>query len=163
MNNEVIVTFNELVAQAKMDANIYLNMSKTIDSRSPYIFDGFINQLSDTWTSIKAPRHSKHTITLVNQAACNTVSAHLSSNQEQLPITKTHPKAQLPYQATEGLVGFDTVSVENITIPPHSSSGVSTGLIFNFPPNLYGEIKRRRGLAKHKNVTVHNGIIDSGF
>ena len=31
MNNEVIVTFNELVAQAKMDANIYLNMSKTID------------------------------------------------------------------------------------------------------------------------------------
>ena len=163
MNNEVIVTCNELVAQAKMDANIYLNMNKTIDSRSPYTFDGFINQLSDTWTSIKAPRHSNHTITLVNQAVCNTVFAHLSSNQEQLPITKTHPKAQLPYQATEGSAGFDIASVENITIPPHSRSGVSTGLIFNFPPNLYGEIKRRRGLAKHKNVTVHNGIIDSGF
>ena len=85
-----------------------------------------------------------------------------SSNQAVL-CQLLHPDAKLPLKATLGSAGFDLHSVEDITIPPGKYKAVKTGIMFQCPPNYYGKISGRSGLAFKENIFVFEGTLDSDY
>jgi len=70
-----------------------------------------------------------------------------------------------PKQQTEGSVGYDVYAniAESVTIPPLSSSVISSGFRVNLPTDYYIQIASRSGLAFKHSVTAFHGIIDSDY
>lgn len=77
----------------------------------------------------------------------------------------THERAQLPRKAYEGDAGYDLTSPDEYTIQPGEKVRIDTGLQLELPPNIFGEIASRSGLAYQCEVEVVGGvgIIDSNY
>ena len=80
-----------------------------------------------------------------------------------LRIQKLSPDAQIPSRATPGSVGYDLYSTSDYMIPPSSRSVISTGIAIKLPPNTYGRIAPRSGLAVKNGLTVGAGVIDRDY
>ena len=78
-------------------------------------------------------------------------------------VLKCHENAILPKQGSPLSAGSDLVSVEDYIIEPNSRCLVSTGLKFQFPPNVYGRIAPRSGLALKHGIDVMAGVIDPDY
>lgn len=50
-----------------------------------------------------------------------------------------------------------------VTIQPHSSAIIPTGLYTEIDPGYYGKVSSRSGLAFKSNLEVHQGTIDAGY
>ncbi len=70
----------------------------------------------------------------------------------------------MPEYATEGSVGFDLASNENMEIPPKSWRIISTGLFFEIPLSYEVQIRSRSGFAS-RGITVMNqpGTVDTDY
>lgn len=100
----------------------------------------------------------------------------------ELKYTKLVQQASVPIKGTPGAAGYDLaaafdcyvegrhtyntnilIRLINICIHflAHGVGVVRTGLMFEFPPNTYGRIAPRSGLAS-RNIDVSAGVIDSG-
>jgi dUTP pyrophosphatase len=70
-------------------------------------------------------------------------------------------------RATSGSSGYDLASAEDgdLTILPGAIALVRTGLAFELPPGLEGQVRSRSGLAAKSSVFVLNspGTIDSDY
>ena len=90
-------------------------------------------------------------------------------NKQKLKIqfVKIHPKAQLPFYATEEAAGMDLLNVleEPLILKPGESAKVPTGLVLVLPPGFEGQIRPRSGLAAKYGVTLTNcvGTVDSDY
>ena len=63
---------------------------------------------------------------------------------------KTHPDAVTPLQGSSHAAGYDFFRMHSCIIPPHNIALIDTGISAQFPPNTYGRIAARSGLAvKH--------------
>jgi dUTP pyrophosphatase len=82
--------------------------------------------------------------------------------QEYIGFCLCHPDAVVPQRQHEGDAGYDLASVEDIEIPPHGWSLVSTGLKVLLPPNTYGRVAPRSGLSC-KGIMVGAGVIDASY
>lgn len=80
-----------------------------------------------------------------------------------LNIKRLVEEAILPSRATERSVGYDIYSIEDRVIDPGSIEGISTGIAVEFPPNYYGQIFSRSGLASKENLVVVGGVIDPDY
>ena len=80
-----------------------------------------------------------------------------------LQIVKRHPQAIVPKQGSEKSAGYDLYSITDCVIPPNSVSIIDTGISAKFPPNTYGRIASRSGLALHNNVEIKGGVIDPDY
>lgn len=67
-----------------------------------------------------------------------------------------------PQKGSEEAAGYDLFAVDSVRIPPSSRFWVSTGIIFNIPRHLYGQIKPRSGLAS-KGIDIGAGVIDPDY
>jgi dUTP pyrophosphatase len=74
-----------------------------------------------------------------------------------------HPDAILPTRANPGDAGYDLASVEELTIPPRERALVSTGLKVLLPPNTYGRVAPRSGLAVKHGIHVGAGVCDLSY
>ena len=83
-----------------------------------------------------------------------------SQNLETLKVKITN--GILPTKATDEAAGWDLHSTEDVVIPSHSRQLVNTGLCFTTPPNTYGRIAPRSGLAV-KEIDVAAGVIDRDY
>lgn len=63
----------------------------------------------------------------------------------------------------KGNNGWDLSSIEDVTIHPGERVLVNTGLVCNFPDNIYGLIWPRSGLAVKCGIDVLAGLIDSSY
>lgn len=74
-----------------------------------------------------------------------------------------HPDAILPTRANPGDAGYDLASVEELTIPPRERALVSTGLKVLLPPDTYGRVAPRSGLAVKHGIHVGAGVCDLSY
>jgi len=70
--------------------------------------------------------------------------------------------AILPEKGTVDSAGFDLASVENLTLSPGARAWIPTGIMFQIPRHLYGQIMSRSGLAV-MGIDVAAGVIDPDY
>lgn len=85
----------------------------------------------------------------------------------KVQFIKIHPKAELPFYATEGASGMDLINVldEPLTLKPGERKKVPTGLIMILPAGYEGQVRPRSGLAAKYGITLTNcvGTVDSDY
>lgn len=76
-------------------------------------------------------------------------------------------EAVLPTQGSKYAAGWDLYAAiqSPLTIPPHSTIKVGTGLAFELPEGTFGAIFARSGLATKRGLRPANcvGVIDSDY
>lgn len=79
---------------------------------------------------------------------------------------KLDPKAILPKYGSAYAAGADLYSCEEeLTVPPHATVFVHTGIALEIPEGLVGLVYARSGLACKRNLAPANkvGVIDSDY
>ncbi len=80
-------------------------------------------------------------------------------------VKRLHAEARMPRYAHTGPWGdlaADLYSVHEVTVVPHATTVVSTGLAMAFPDNYGALVEDRSGLAV-KGITTLAGVIDPGY
>ena len=80
---------------------------------------------------------------------------------------KLDPKARVPSYATEGAAGADVYALVpgGITVQPHKTVTLHTGVAIQIPDGFVGLICARSGLASKRGLAPANkvGVIDSDY
>lgn len=85
----------------------------------------------------------------------------------KINVKRLNANAILPTRGSEQAAGYDLYACidEPVTIPPHSTVKVGTGLSIELPDNYFGAIFARSGLATKKGLRPSNcvGVCDSDY
>lgn len=85
----------------------------------------------------------------------------------QIKIKKLDERATIPSYGSEYAAGFDLYAIldEELTIKPHETFLVKTGLSMEIPEGYAGMIFARSGLATKKGLAPANkvGVVDSDY
>ena len=71
--------------------------------------------------------------------------------------------AKLPVRGTSGSAGYDLAAAQTAVVPAHGKCLVKTGLSLAMPPDCYGRVAPRSGLALKRFIDVGAGVIDSDY
>ena len=71
--------------------------------------------------------------------------------------------AKMPFKGSSKAAGFDLCSCVEKTIPARGQVVVETGLKLMLPPNCYGRIAPRSGLAANHSLDVGAGVVDEDY
>ena len=84
-----------------------------------------------------------------------------------IKYTKLNEYAQEPTRGSVAAAGYDLYAAisDSITIPPHSTVKIGTGLAFALPNNTFAAIFARSGLATKQGLRPANcvGVCDSDY
>ena len=82
-----------------------------------------------------------------------------------LPIKKLNNDAIMPTYGSEFAAGADLYSIEAVTLQPHETVLVHTGIAMEIPNGYVGLIYARSGLATKRNLAPANkvGVIDCDY
>jgi dUTP pyrophosphatase len=80
-----------------------------------------------------------------------------------LRVARLTENAQLPSRGSEGAAGLDLRSIVGVVIPGRGRALIRTGLAIELPPQTYGRIAPRSGLALKHGVDVGAGVIDRDY
>ena len=72
-------------------------------------------------------------------------------------------RATIPQRMTPGSAGYDLSSAYSLVIPAKGKALVGTDLSISVPPNTYGRIAPRSGLAWKHHIDVGAGVIDFDY
>lgn len=82
-------------------------------------------------------------------------------------VVKVNSRATLPTQGSQYSAGYDLYACidESITIAPHTTVKIGTGLKFDLPEGTFGAIVARSGLATKQGLSPANkiGVCDSDY
>lgn len=83
-------------------------------------------------------------------------------------IKKLRPEATLPHRGSAYAAGYDLYACTgkgSVSIPPHSTAMVGTGLSLAVPEGYFGAIFARSGLASKQGLRPANcvGVCDSDY
>ena len=81
-------------------------------------------------------------------------------------IKRTNPNAKLPEYASIGAAGADLYNAgEEVTVVPHKSAVIGTGIAMQIPDGYVGLVYARSGLACKRGLAPANkvGVIDSDY
>jgi len=86
----------------------------------------------------------------------------------EISFVKTHESARLPERNHKdpltGDAGYDLFAVDTITIPPHSSAIIPTGITLGYiTPGHWFKIEGRSGFGFKKGLQPHPGIVDNAY
>ena len=86
---------------------------------------------------------------------------------ENIRFKRLNSMAIIPSRGSEQAAGYDLYAAieEPITIVPHTTTKIGTGLSFELPNNTFGAIFARSGLATEKGLAPANmvGVCDSDY
>ena len=86
---------------------------------------------------------------------------------ENIKFKRLNSMAIIPSRGSEQAAGYDLyAAIEGpITIAPHTTAKIGTGLSFELPNNTFGAIFARSGLATKKGLAPANmvGVCDSDY
>jgi len=68
-----------------------------------------------------------------------------------------------PTRKSTGAAGYDLSSVEEVTVPFNGRMLIDTGIGIKLPPDTYGRIAPRSGLALNHFIDVGAGVIDADY
>lgn len=84
-----------------------------------------------------------------------------------IPIKVLNENATIPTRGSEYAAGYDlyAATTEKITIPPHSTVKIGTGLAFQLPEGTFAGIFARSGIATKRFLRPSNccGVIDADY
>lgn len=85
-----------------------------------------------------------------------------------ISVKKLHPSAHLPTRGSEYAAGYDLyacIDTDSITIEPHTTQKIGTGLAIAVPNGYFGAIFARSGIATKKGLRPANcvGVADSDY
>lgn len=84
-----------------------------------------------------------------------------------IPIKVLNDKAHLPTRGSEFSAGYDLYAAidEPVTIQPHETEKIGTGLSFELPPGTFAAIYARSGIATKQGLRPANctGVCDSDY
>ena len=82
-------------------------------------------------------------------------------------LKKLNEKAVIPVRGSEYAAGYDLYACleENVTIPPHETVMIGTGLAAAIPEGWFGAVFARSGLAAKEGLRPANcvGVCDSDY
>ena len=85
----------------------------------------------------------------------------------QVPVKKLHPDAVLPTYGSANAAGADLYACIDapLTLAPHETVMVHTGLAMEIPEGYAGLVYARSGLASKRNLAPANkvGVVDSDY
>ena len=86
----------------------------------------------------------------------------------KIEVKKLRPKAKIPTRGSEQAAGYDLYACldgESLTIVPHTTEKVPTGLSMAVPDGYFGAIFARSGLAAKQGLRPSNcvGVCDSDY
>ncbi|KNC96880.1 dUTP diphosphatase [Spizellomyces punctatus DAOM BR117] len=91
------------------------------------------------------------------------VAAVQSTAAAPLLVKRLSEKARLPRRGSAFAAGYDLCSAKAMSIPPHSRAIVPTDLSIAVPPNTYGRVAPRSGLAVKHFIDVGAGVVDADY
>lgn len=71
--------------------------------------------------------------------------------------------AVMPVRGSSGAAGYDLVASQVKVIEPGEWGAIDTGVVLEFPSNVYARIAPRSGLAFKKGIQVGAGVVDSDY
>ena len=71
--------------------------------------------------------------------------------------------AKLPEKGTSASAGYNLAVAQSAVVPAHGKCLVKTGLTLAMPPDCYGRIAPRSGLALKRFIDVGAGVIKSDY
>lgn len=84
-----------------------------------------------------------------------------------MKFMKLNPMAQTPTRGSLCAAGYDLSAAisSNVTIPPHETIKIGTGLAIELPDNTFGAIYARSGIASREGLRPANcvGVVDSDY
>ena len=78
-------------------------------------------------------------------------------------MKRLNVNAKLPVKGTSGAAGYDLSAAQAAVVPTHGKCLVKTGLAMALPPECYGRVAPRSGLALKKFIDVGAGVIDTDY
>ena len=87
----------------------------------------------------------------------------------EVKIQKLHPGAVTPRRGSADAAGYDLYACpadgQSVTIAPHATAMIGTGLALAIPAGYFGGVFARSGLGIKKGIALSNGVgvIDSDY
>lgn len=86
----------------------------------------------------------------------------------EVKVKKLRPGAKLPARGSEAAAGADLcacLDYDLVSIPPHTTKMIPTGLAMEIPEGLFGAIFARSGIASKRGLRPANcvGVVDSDY
>lgn len=78
-------------------------------------------------------------------------------------VSRIHEKAVLPKRGSPGAAGYDLEACEAKTIQPGEWGAIDTGIVLEFPCDVYARVAPRSGLAFKRGIQVGAGVVDSDY
>lgn len=80
----------------------------------------------------------------------------------KLKVKKLRPEAKLPTRAHHDDAGLDIYSCEAITLQPHTTVKVQTGVAFELPEGYVGLVWDKSSIGG-KGIKTLGGVLDAGY
>ena len=87
----------------------------------------------------------------------------MNAEEGVVKIKRTNVNAKLPVRGTAGEAGYDLAAAQAAVVPAHNKCLVKTGLAIAIPPDYYGRIAQRSGLALKKFIDVGARVIHRDY
>ena len=88
----------------------------------------------------------------------------MKTDEGIVKVKRMNVNAKLPIRgAVRGSAGYDLAAAQSAVVPAHGKCLVKTGLEMALPPDCYGRIAPRSGLALKKFIDVGAGVVDSDY
>ncbi len=105
------------------------------------------------------------------QPTISTKPSHIESFQsrgsnrwsEYLCVQKLDEKVRLPEKAHMSDAGYDLYAPVSVMVPARGSVNVPLRIKIALPPNRYGRVASKSGLAAKFGIDVAAGVIDNGY
>lgn len=85
----------------------------------------------------------------------------------EVKVKKVGPFSKLPTRGSENAAGYDLYAAtdSSVTIPPHKTVMIGTGLAFEFPAGTFAAVFARSGIASKRGLRPANcvGVIDNDY
>jgi dUTP pyrophosphatase len=81
----------------------------------------------------------------------------------EVRVKKIHPDAILPTKERRGDSGYDLYTLEDVTVPVGMKRKLRTGLAFEIPFGMEGQVRPRSGISADTQLDVKIGTIDSPY
>lgn len=90
-------------------------------------------------------------------------SRNSSNRYNMLEFLRLSPNAILPTRGSAASAGLDIYSSQHLVLKAGERFGVSTGIAVEIPPEHYGRVAPRSGIALNRGIDVMAGVIDSDY
>jgi dUTP pyrophosphatase len=78
-------------------------------------------------------------------------------------VRRLNSDALMPCKGSKSAAGYDLHACEDTVVPAEGKAIIHTGIAFRTPPNTYGRIAPRSGLAAKHHIQVGAGVIDEDY